>query len=105
VEQGIAPGALLAVHTPQTSRNFGPGSMRETGVGSAPDMIRPIYPYPFTTQYTGKGDVNDPVNFVQGPRMKVPAETYNWLGASLYTPGYEKWCEGNGESFDCKNSR
>jgi len=105
VEQGIAPGAIMAVHTPQNPRNFGPGSMQEAGPAPIPDMTRPIYPFPYTSRYTGTGSINDAANFVQGPPMKVPAEIYTWFGASLYTPGYQRWCTGTGTTFDCKNSR
>ncbi len=103
VEQGIAPGALVATHIPQRANNLGPGSAAQTV--AEPDMTRPVYPYPYTAKYTGTGSITDAANFVQGPPMKVPASIYNWLGSSLYTPDYEKDCVGKGTTFECKNAR
>jgi hypothetical protein len=105
VERGVAPGAIVAVHTPQNPRNFGPGSMQESATPPVPDMTRPVYPYPYTAKYTGTGSIKDAANFVQGPAMQVPKDIYNWFGASFFTPGYQKWCTGIGTAFNCKNSR
>jgi feruloyl esterase len=105
VEQGIAPGALIAAHIPQNPQNFGPGSMQEAAHAPTADMTRPVYPYPFTARYIGSGDINDARNFVQGAPMKIPADIYKWFGTSLYTPGYEKVCTGKGTTFDCSTSR
>jgi feruloyl esterase len=69
-----------------------------------PDRTRPIYPYPFTAQYTGKGSIDDAANFVQGPARPAPAAALDWFGSSFYSAGYEKWCTGNGAVFNCKNS-
>jgi feruloyl esterase len=104
VELGIAPGAILAVHIPQSLRYSGPDSAQQSGQAVTPDMTRPVYPYPYTAKYSGSGDINDAANYVQGPPMKVPSDIYNWLGASFYTPGYEKWCTGKGTTFVCKDS-
>jgi feruloyl esterase len=103
VEQGIAPDALNAAHVPQSPNNLGPGSSAQTN--NAPDMTRPIYPYPYTSKYTGKGDIHDAANFVKGPPMVVPDYIYHWFGSSLYTPDYLKDCTGVGTTFECKNSR
>jgi hypothetical protein len=103
VEQGIAPGAVLAVHYPQALRYSGPGSIQQTGKSGTPDLTRPVYPFPYTAKYKGTGDINDAANYEQGPPMKTPASIYNWLGASLYTSGYEKWCKGTGTTFECKS--
>ena len=104
VEQGIAPGALNAVHTPQSPRNLGPGSMQEAGPPPALDMTRPVYPYPYTAKYVGTGDIHDAANFVQGPPMKVPDSIYKWFGSELYKPNYLKECTGKGTTFtNCKN--
>jgi feruloyl esterase len=105
VEQGIAPGAIMAVHRPERPDNFGPGSMQETGPPPPPDRTRPVYPYPYTAKYIGAGDINDAANFVQGPQMKVPSNIYNWLGTTLYKPDYEKLCTGSGTTLDCKSAR
>ena len=105
VEQGIAPGAINAIHIPQSQQNFGPGSMQEAGHESVPDMTRPVYPYPYTAKYIGTGNISDGSNFMQGPAMNVPNDTYNWLGAGLYTPDYEKLCTGHGTTFECRKAR
>jgi len=102
VENGIAPGALLATHIPG-ARPFGPPPADY--VPPPPDLTRPIYPYPFIAQYTGEGSTKDAANFVQGPARPAPADLFNWFGAGFYTPGYEKWCTGSGTTFECKNSR
>jgi hypothetical protein len=104
VEQGIAPAALEAVHIPQSRNNFGPGSMPQS-TAAVPDMTRPIFPYPYTSKYTGTGSINDAANFVQGPPMEVPDYIYHWFGSSLYTPGYLKECTGKGTKLDCKDLR
>lgn len=104
VEQGIAPSVLTAVHTPQSPRNLGPGSTPESGQPPAPDMTRPVYPYPYTAKYKGTGDFHDAANFVQGPPMKVPDSIYRWFGSDLYKADYLKECTGVGATFtNCKN--
>jgi feruloyl esterase len=105
VERGIAPGAIVAEHQPQSLTNFGPGSTHTTGPPPPPDRTRPVYPYPYTSKYIGTGSIDDAANFVQGPAMKVPANVYKWFGADFYTPRYEKWCSGTGTTFDCKDSQ
>jgi feruloyl esterase len=103
VEQGIAPGALYAAHIPQSPKNLGPDFAQQSA--AAPDLTRPIYPYPYTSKYIGTGSINDAANFVQGPPMKVPDYIYHWFGSSLYTPSYLKECTGQGTKLDCKDLR
>ena len=110
VEQRSAPGKILATQQslqpnapiagvpngmPAAGR---PGSMPPAGKQFAPpaaipDRTRPVYPYPLTAQYTGKGSVNDARNFIAGPPNPVPAARLQWLGSSFYSPHYELWCE------------
>ncbi len=108
VERGIAPGALIASHFPEVPPGTSPGAPSGPGAPAAqpkPDRTRPIYPYPYIAQYTGKGSIDDAANFVQGPARPAPAVMPAWFGSSFYSAGYEMWCSGNGASFQCKNSR
>jgi feruloyl esterase len=101
VERGIAPGVVIASRIPASA----PGSMANGGSTPAPDLTRPIYPYPYTTVYAGKGDINDAANFVKGPARPYTAAELNWFGAGFYAPKYEKWCTATGTTFNCKDSR
>jgi len=83
VEEGKAPNEI---QTSNDSKPPGPPPGRK-GMGppprTLPNMTRPIYPYPFTSQYTGQGDIYDGVNWVQGPPVEyIP--TRNWYGADLF---------------------
>ena len=104
VERDTPPGALQATHVPGGRGPFGP----PTEPGSAPpppDLTRPVFPYPFTAQYSGKGNFKDASNFVQGPAQPAPSELFHWLGSGFYTSGYEKWCAGVGTVLQCRPSR
>ena len=101
VERSIAPGALLAFR----GSGVGRGGAQEGASVPAPDLARPIYPYPYTQKYTGTGDIKDAANFVEGPARPAPASLFTWWGADFYKPGYEKWCTVNGTTIDCKDSR
>lgn len=105
VEHGQAPEALIARHVPQGADNFGADSINKTEGSLGADRSRPVYPYPFTARYVGRGSIDDAASFTQGPAMQIPASTYQWMGASFYTPGYEKWCTGKGTSFTCTDHR
>ena len=133
VERGVAPGALVAAHVPETRATQGPppngvpasevanerggapgalpGGAGGPPLNSAPrtparpDRTRPIYPYPYTAQYKGSGSIDDAASFVQGPAKPAPADMLNWFGSGFYSAGYEKWCSGNGASFNCKASK
>jgi hypothetical protein len=63
--------------------------------GAAPDQVmaaavlkdgkirrRPVYAYPVQTHYRGRGDVNDPHNFV-GRSPTQPNDLYDWAGAPV----------------------
>ena len=102
VERGIAPGSLMASHVSGGS-SFGPQA-RAGAAQAAPDLTRPIYPYPYKAKYKGTGESKDADNFEQGPAINVPADLFQWFGSGFYTPGYEKWCTGVGATFNCKSS-
>ena len=123
VEHGTAPGALVASHTPSSPRPTAPAPLPNgvppaagtasippeasfaPAVTARPDRTRPIYPYPYTAKYTGKGSSDDAANFVQGPANPVPAAILNWFGSGFYSAGYEKWCSGTGTTYACKTTR
>jgi feruloyl esterase len=83
----------------------GPSPDIPLGMLPKPDRTRPVYPYPYVAQYTGKGSIDDATNFVQGSAHPASPELFDWFGASFFTSGYEKWCTAKGSSFDCKDSR
>ena len=93
----MPPAAGTASIPPEAS--FAPA------VTARPDRTRPIYPYPYTAKYTGKGSSDDAANFVQGPANPVPAAILNWFGSGFYSAGYEKWCSGTGTTYACKTTR
>jgi feruloyl esterase len=104
VERGVAPGALPATHVPGGRGPFGPPP--EPGSTSpAPDLTRPVYPYPYSAEYTGSGSVTEAGNFVQGPASPAPPELFSWWGSGFYAPHYEKWCTGSDTTLQCKDSR
>lgn len=103
VERGVAPGALIAAHIPGNPRGMRP-SEDAPAAPTAPDRTRPVYPYPYTPQYTGKGSIDDASNFVQGPARPAPAEMFDWYGAGFYKPGFQKWRTATGAVFQCKDT-
>jgi hypothetical protein len=63
--------------------------------GAAPDQImaaavlkdgavrrRPVFAYPVQTRYRGRGDMNDPRNFVGRLPAVANNDRYDWAGAS-----------------------
>jgi feruloyl esterase len=104
VERGVAPGALIATHLPGALVPF--GTVPKEGLAApAPDLTRPVYPYPNRAQYVGSGNVRDANRFVKGPAHPVPSDLFNWFGSEFYTPGYEKWCTTTGAILECTQSR
>ncbi len=89
VETGRKPDALVASH-------FAGG---ETG---KIDRTRPVYPYPYTARYVGKGSADEAKNFVKGDAKPAPEGLLNWIGASFYSPHYELWCTANGLQMTCR---
>ena len=103
VERGVAPGALAGAHTPRPVRAPQQGAGPPSATPMAPDLTRPIYPYPFTARYTGKGDIGDAANYVMGPAQPAPATLSNWYGSDFYKAGFQKWCTGSSTGLQCKN--
>lgn len=65
VETGKAPDQLLA------TAELKDGSIRR----------RPMFAYPVKARYRGRGDVNDPRNFVGQAPVQAPNDLYEWAGA------------------------
>lgn len=63
VEQGQAPERVVATQG-------GPQGVVRT---------RPLFPYPAYAKYTGKGDVNDAVNWVNRSPKKAPDDRLDWI--------------------------
>lgn len=117
VEKGEAPQQLLAAHVVEQPRlpilgvpGNGPGGpMPPMMMGPGPnapvkiDRTRPVYPYPYQAQYTGKGSINEASSFVRGAAAPVDPKLLDWLGAGFYAPHYEQWCKGEGQKLVCSN--
>jgi hypothetical protein len=106
VEGGEAPYRIVASHKPE-DKYLGIGEKRPPNAPPAADIVdmtRPVYPYPLTAKYTGKGSTNDEKNFVEGPASPVDPELLKWMGSSFYVPHYELWCTANGDSMTCKKT-
>jgi feruloyl esterase len=43
---------------------------------------RPVYAYPMSSRYKGRGDINDARNFVGRAPIRKPNDLYEWAGAS-----------------------
>lgn len=106
VEEGTAPWEIMASNASQPlppGPPPGPGGQggfppKKQGGGppkppggmaappsSGPTMTRPLYPYPFTSQYIGDGSIYDGTNWRQGPPLEY-MPTRNWYGADLFGP-------------------
>ncbi|GAA2651018.1 tannase/feruloyl esterase family alpha/beta hydrolase [Paractinoplanes durhamensis] len=77
VEHGVAPFKIVA-------------SKVDAGVVT---RTRPVYPYPVVARYDGSGSTDDAANFgPYTPRTSSPVG-YRWVGAPLYTHGYQATCK------------
>ncbi|WP_436529269.1 tannase/feruloyl esterase family alpha/beta hydrolase [Actinoplanes sp. HUAS TT8] len=61
-------------------------------VASTTGRTRPVYPYPRVARYDGTGSTDDQANFVAVTPRRESAVGYSWVGAALYTHGYQKTC-------------
>ena len=64
VEKGTAPAAIIA------TKSAVPGQPAAAGAEGAPEMTRPLCPYPKEAQYNGSGDANAAQNFVCAPEKR-----------------------------------
>ncbi|MFF3497966.1 tannase/feruloyl esterase family alpha/beta hydrolase [Streptomyces sp. NPDC003247] len=89
-----------------------PGKIVASNVSSDGTVTRtrPVYPYPQVARYDGTGSVDDAANFVAyTPSTRGDAVTgaddYDWLGARLYSHGYQTWCRVVDGKLECRPSR
>jgi feruloyl esterase len=116
VENGLAPGALIASHVPGNGVPSGPppsaagtrppmeqpSDMRTLPSAIAkPDRTRPVFPYPLTAKYTGTGSIDDAKTFLPGSAEPVPASALNWMGLSFYSARFQQWCTASGSNMTC----
>jgi feruloyl esterase len=66
---------------------------------------RPVFPYPLTTRYNGSGSIDAAANFGPGPVAPVAEERLNWLGATFYAPGQQRWCTADATTLTCRAQR
>ncbi|MBB2944463.1 feruloyl esterase [Actinoplanes lutulentus] len=71
VEKGTSPGAVIATNGSRS---------------------RPVYPYPKVARYDGTGSTDDAANFVPVTPQRESSVGYKWLGAGLYSHGYQAGC-------------
>ncbi len=66
-----------------------------------PTRTRPIYAYPATAGYAGKGSVDAAASFVpRGPLYTEPTR-YDWEGAAFMTPSFHKDCVVEHQDLVC----
>jgi feruloyl esterase len=81
-------------------------SYRTSGDATSPvTRMRTVFPYPSTSVYDGKGDVNAASSYVQGPPTPGVSDVLNWAGLDHYRPSEQTWCEQVGLSLDCHSGR
>ncbi|MFT4184028.1 MAG: tannase/feruloyl esterase family alpha/beta hydrolase [Rhizobium sp.] len=87
VEKGVAPRAIIARQMKDNKDNgFGQpsGASSPSIQKDAVARSRPVYPYPFTTKYDGKGDPNLAGSYGRGKRDEAAIE--HWAGEDFYQP-------------------
>ena len=121
VERGSAPDAIVAAHQqggprgPLAGVPDGPRGGPAAGLpaGGPPaaavppkaDRTRPVFPYPVTAKYNGTGSIDDAASFSAGKENPVAPARLDWFGAGFYTPGYLRWCRGQGATMTCTSER
>jgi feruloyl esterase len=91
VEEGKAPDALVA---------------SRTDADAAAGKGRTLYPFPATSTLKPGADPELPASWQPGPPIKVPAKLYqSWVGAKLFTSGYQQECGFDGPNFVCRPKR
>ncbi|WP_433372718.1 tannase/feruloyl esterase family alpha/beta hydrolase [Actinoplanes sp. CA-142083] len=89
VEHGVAPYKIIA-------------SKVDAGVVT---RTRPVYPYPAVARYDGSGSTDDAANFVAYTPRTSSSVGYRWLGAPLYTHGYQGECRVVNGKLVCSPDR
>ncbi|MGR9355903.1 tannase/feruloyl esterase family alpha/beta hydrolase [Rhizobium leguminosarum] len=93
VETGVAPDAILTRQAKARAANgFGQPGDRAPLLAKGGEIQaqgttyreRPVYPYPFTAAYDGRGDVNKAESYARGASVEVSLP--EWAGTDFYTP-------------------
>lgn len=100
VERGVAPDAIVARAPDPRKRPSGfgqptgngppkgngppPGAMPGEAQPARAVGARPVYPYPYSAQYTGKGDPLEAASYRRGPAQ--PVEVPAWAGSDFFAP-------------------
>jgi feruloyl esterase len=63
---------------------------------------RTVFPYPSTSVYDGKGDVNAASSYGPGRPTAGVSDVLDWAGLAHYRPAEQTWCEQVGRSFECQ---
>lgn len=86
VETGTPPGEVVT-------------SKVENGAAT---RTRPVFPYPAVARYVGAGSTDDAANFVAITPQTEPRVGYRWVGAPLYSSGYQSTCRAEGTLLVCQ---
>ncbi|WP_169517189.1 tannase/feruloyl esterase family alpha/beta hydrolase [Azohydromonas australica] len=74
-------------------------SYRTTGDATSPvTRTRKVFPYPSTSVYNGRGNVNQASSYVQGPPTPGVSDVLHWAGLFHYTPNQQLWCKTEGRA-------
>jgi feruloyl esterase len=74
VESGRRPSQIVAANV---------------DAGGKVTRTRPVFPYPAVARYDGSGSVDDAANFVPYTPRREPGPGYAWVGAPLFSHGYQ----------------
>jgi feruloyl esterase len=94
VEGAAAPDAILTASNSEVSsfgqpdgveKKDGRPPQADLGVPPLPEMTRPVWPWPATARWTGKGDVTDAATWEKGPDAQIVA-LRDWAGADFLAP-------------------
>ncbi|WP_414582257.1 tannase/feruloyl esterase family alpha/beta hydrolase [Scytonema sp. PCC 10023] len=88
VEQGTPPTKIIAFQTADDSASGGFSNPTERATSSNATIVRtrPIFPYPMQATYSGKGSIDDAVNFVGVMLSRIPNDRIDWIGNDLFQP-------------------
>lgn len=88
VEQDTPPTKIIASQTADDSASGGFSNPTERSTSSNATIVRtrPIFPYPMQARYSGRGSIDDAVNFVGVMPSQTPNERIDWIGNDLFQP-------------------
>lgn len=73
--------------------------------GGTTTRTRPVYPYPQVARYIGNGSTDVAANFAPFTPPTEPAVSYDWVGAPMYSAGYESQCVATGSTLSCSGGK